>query len=500
MADTLQSILLSHSQNKGPATNMAAAKQAVSFLNNITETIIRSRISSQLGLTFDGDRDLYTVLGYKKDLAFDDYWNMYKRESLGKRVVNAPVESTWRKGVTLIEDDKPENTEFELAWQLLDKRLKIVNKLSRLDKLVGLGDYAILVLGFNDGKELDAPLEGLALELLYIHPYHQKNAYVERWDEDVTSERYGLPVMYKISTARPYNTATKEIRVHFSRVLHVVEGALENDVVGTPRMESVYNRLEDIQKLAGGSAEMFWQGALGGKAFSAKEGTTVDPQALALIQAEIDEYLHGLRRYMRLENMDVQDLSPQVSDPNPHIDAQIKLISGDTGIPQRILVGSERGELASSQDESNWLSRVQERREQYAEPCIIRPFVDMLIERGALPQPATGEYQVKWTDLWSMSEKEQAEVSKTLAEALATYVNASGADTVIPVAFFLEEVLHFNSDQVDRIKQMLTELGFSLQLTREEEEAEAEAAMEAQQKQFGTPPGEEEAGAASQEE
>jgi len=484
MADQLSDMM--KNQSRGPVTNQAAALQ----IKNLTEMVLRSRLATQLGLSFDGNRDLYEALGHKKDLTFDDYWNMYKRGSLGKRVINAPVESTWRKGVQVLEDDTPKTTAFEEAWEKLNDRLKVLNKLTRLDKLVGLGDYAVLLLGFNDGKPLSEPLDGSALDLLYIQPYHQNNAYIEAWEEDTTNERYGLPKIYKLKMSRPYNAAAKEERVHFSRILHVAEGVLENDVVGTPRMESVYNRIEDLQKLAGGSAEMFWQGALGGKAFSAKDGATVDVQALSAIQDEIDEYLHGMRRYMRLTNMDVQDLSPQVSDPNPHIEAQIKLISGDTRIPQRILVGSERGELASTQDESNWLSCVQERRDQFAEPCILRPFIDILIERGTLPKPAD-TYQIKWPDLWSASEKEQADVAKTKTEALAAYINAPGADAVVPVEFFLEEFLHVTPDQIDRIKTMLQALGYSLQPTKEEEEEEAEA-MRRQMEGAGGGTGEEE--------
>ena len=37
------------------------------------------------------------------------------------------------------------------------------------------------------------------------------------------------------------------------------------------------------------------------------------------------------------------------------------MISAETGIPKRILTGSERGELASSQDRDNWFERYPER-------------------------------------------------------------------------------------------------------------------------------------------
>lgn len=467
MADKLSDDLKRFSAYRGTPTG----KNDLERLKALENYITRSRIATQLGLTYDGERDLYTALGYKKDLVFEDYWCMYKRGSLGKRVINAPVESTWRKGFRIQEDEKEENTHFEEAWKELDKTVKISPKLVRLDKLVGLGDYAVLLLGFDDGARFQDQVEPRdGLQLLYVQPYRQDNAVIDSWDEDKNSPRYGLPIYYRLSMSRPYNKGSHEERVHYSRILHVAEGVLENDIVGTPRMESVYNRIEDLQKLAGGSAEMFWQGALGGKAFVPKEGASTQGQQLTDLQDEIDEYYHGLRRYMRLTNMDVQDISPSVEDPNPHIDAQVKLISGDTGIPQRILTGSERGELASTQDESNWLSRIKERREQYAEPVIIRQLIDYLIVMGVLPEPVSGEYTIQWEDLWSASAKEKAEVSKLLTESLASYVNASGADSVIPVEFFLEEFLNLSAEQVERITTLLESLGYSLQDTAEEEE------------------------------
>lgn len=427
-------------------------------LRNLAEVISRMRLSGMLGQSFQGNRDLYSVLGYKKDLVFQDYMLAYRRGSLGKRIINAPVDATWFGDVAVYENQEDEETEFEKKWKELNKKHNIIAKLNRFDKLVGMGQYAILLLGFNDGKDLPDPLEGRASDLIYLQPYHEGNCQIVEWEIDEKNPRYGRPNKYSIKLIRPGIVGEyKESRVHWTRAIHTAGECLENDVLGLPRMESCFNRLSDIDKLAGGSAEMFWQGALGGKAFSTKEGATLDSQTAAAMGEEIDEYIHGLRRYMRLQNMDVQNLSPDlISSPKDYLDIQLDLLAGDTGIPKRILVGSERGELASTQDESNWLTRIEQRRIQFAEPFIMRPFVDRLIEVGVLPEPKDG-YQVDWPDLWSMSDQEQATVSKTRTETIAAYVNAPGIEAVIPEEFFLEEVVGFTREQVDRIEKMLEE-------------------------------------------
>jgi len=425
-------------------------------LRTLAEVISRMRLSGMLGLTFQGNRDLYSVLGYKKDLIFQDYMLTYRRGSLGKRVINAPVDATWFGNVSVYENQEEEETEFEKVWKELNKKHHIIAKLNRFDKLVGLGEYAVLLMGFNDGGELQNPVAGRIGDLIYLQPYHQGNCQIIEWEIDEKNPRYGRPNVYSVKLIRPGIVgAYKESRVHWSRTIHAAGECLENDVLGLPRMESCFNRLSDIDKLSGGSAEMFWQGALGGKAFSTKEGATLDAQTATAMGEEIDEYIHGLRRYMRLQNMDVQNLSPDlISSPKDYLDIQLDLLAGDTGIPKRILVGSERGELASTQDESNWLTRIEQRRTQFAEPFILRPFVDRLIEVGILPEPKEG-YQVDWPDLWSMSDQEQSTVSKTRTETIAAYVNAPGIESLVPEEFFLEEIVGLTREQVDRIEQML---------------------------------------------
>ena len=45
------------------------------------------------------------------------------------------------------------------------------------------------------------------------------------------------------------------------------------------------------------------------------------------------------------------------------------------------------------------MSQIQERHEQFAEPSILRPFIDRLIWLGALPAPVG--YEVEWPSLFT---------------------------------------------------------------------------------------------------
>jgi methionyl-tRNA formyltransferase len=58
-----------------------------------------------------------------------------------------------------------------------------------------------------------------------------------------------------------------------------------------------------------------------------------------------------MERYIKTQGIDIQSLSSPVANPADHVAVQLQFISGITRIPLRILTGSERGELASVQDE-----------------------------------------------------------------------------------------------------------------------------------------------------
>jgi hypothetical protein len=155
----------------------------------------------------------------------------------------------------------------------------------------------------------------------------------------------------------------------------------------------------------------------------------------------MEEFTHNLSRYLRTKGIDVNTLNFDIADPKNYFDMIVSLISATTGIPKRILTGSEQGQLASSQDENNWLARVNERQTDFCEIQVLRPILDWFIEHGVLPEPKDSDYEIKWPDLRTVSDTEKADVALKTSQALANYVNAQGTDMVMPPKQFFEDVL-----------------------------------------------------------
>lgn len=422
------------------------------------ELMTRAALSRILGQSFNGKRNIYETFGYAQEISYSDYLLKYRRHDIAKALIKRPSQDTWSGDLLVTEHGTEEDTALETAWTDMEDRLKLKTKFARLDRLSALGKYGVLLLGFSDCKNnagfKTEVKKKKDLELLYIKPIGQGSSKIESYVTDPSNERFGMPLTYSIKLNNKGNTNDKTIVVHFSRVIHVAWDLMEDENEGTPVMEAVYNRLEDLEKLVGGSAEMFWRGARPGYQGVVDPEFSLSPDAETAIKENIDEYESGLRRFFIHQGIKLEDLAPQVSDPTNHVKVQIQMISAVTGIPQRILMGSERGELASGQDADAWRTLISNRRTEQVEPTIVRPFVDRMLELGIFPPAKTGKYDIIWSDLFAPSEKERAETGKTRAISLSEYAKMPLASEIMPPDLFAKFFLGFTEDQILLVKQM----------------------------------------------
>lgn len=428
----------------------------------------------------DRRRSIDDECGYPKrgTITAEDYRFFYDRFGIATRVVQVLSDESWLTQPEVFEDEDPETeTEFELAWKTLDKQLHgtswyqdaegspVWEHLHRADVLSGIGSYGVLLLGLDDGKELRDPVEGIdesgrkvgnstGRQLLYLRAFDESLVEIPAYEVDRANPRFGQPTKYNITFNDPreqqsgragVDTTTTE--VHWSRVIHLADNLGSSEIFGAPRQRPVYNHLMDLRKLYGGSAEMYWKGAFPGLFF----GTHPEFPEVKVTSASkdaIEQYQNTLQRYLAIPGVTAESLAPQVVDPTPQINVHLEAICVQLKIPKRILLGSERGELASSQDKGTWNDRLQARQLGYLTPRVIVPFADRLITIGVLPEPKG--YSVVWPDLDSLTEQEQATVAVQRTEALAKYV-LGNVNILVPPAEYLTEVLGWSAEKVESI-------------------------------------------------
>ena len=401
--------------------------------------------------------ELYTNLGLPLDLYYSDYVQKYERQDIVSRIVRAPVLGSWRYKPS-VYDDKEKDTAFKKDYEALIEKLRFYYHLTKLDILATLGQYSVLYLGLDDNTDPSIPAVS-ASNVLYLSPIPENRADIQTYDQDTNSHRYGMPDSYTI-TINPEVTESITKSVDHSRVIHVAENTLDSEVYGIPYLKPIFNNLIGLETLAACSPVMYKSGARPGYIAQPEENSIVNDSLIADMRAQLDEYLKKMPRWMYLEGMKITPLPIQVVSPSDHVDVQLKLISAATRIPMRILTGSERGELASGQDERSWLSYLEERRLNVSEKLILRPVIDKLIGLGVLSEPAGGEYTVEWPPLIVKSEKEQAEIALLRAQTFKTRGEAVGGEDDYPLEYVLKDFGKTDEEikaQIDVVEKQIRE-------------------------------------------
>lgn len=378
------------------------------------------RLALLAGLQAGGLRDLYKVFGWTRRLEHQHFLAKYQRQDICRRVVDAPVSAVWADPPAVTGDDT-----FQKAWDDLNAKMPVWHELRRVDTLAGLGRFAVLVIGMDDGGKLDTPAPTKqGTQVIYLQPYGEGSARISAYEENQASARFGLPLMYQItpggfemsgSASQSNVTNSKTFTVHYSRVLHIADNTLESKVYGSSRLECVFNILDDILKVVGGSAEMFWLAANRGLHVDVDKDMELEPTDQAALADEVQEYEDQLRRIIRTRGVKVKSLGSDVADPTGVFDVLMSLLAATTGIPKRVLMGAEAGQLASQQDRANWADRIDERITGYAQPIMLIPFIRLLIDSGVLPAPS--QMSITWPDAFKMNPFERAQTSAQMARS-----------------------------------------------------------------------------------
>lgn len=447
------------------------------FNHLVTNLLITRGTEGLGGLLLDqsGNRDIDSECQYPVALNINVYREFYTRVGLANRVVNVYPDECWSVKPKVYETEDLALTPFEKDWnQFLDKHRPWA-ALHKLDRCAGIGRFGVLLIGLDDGRPLDKPVRGVRDDgtketrgrksprrnVLYLRPLAEDYVRVDTLEKDPYNPRFGQPKTYSVNLdgvgyqqgeyVYPAGSIVNT-PVHWSRILHFADGTESNPWLGTPRLQPVVNMVYDCRKVLGGSAEMFWKGAFPGYSFEtnpnlgdAVEMTDAEKEEL---KDEIDAFQNGLQRYLRLVNMSAKSLAPQVADPSKHMEQLLRLVAAATGVPIRILLGSEAGQLASELDTITWNRRLMLRNTDVLEPCLVRPLVERLILLGALPQPK--QVIVGWQDLNTANDQDKADVALKLTQSLLQYVTSGACNLMTPLMYF-QLILGYSEDEANAL-------------------------------------------------
>lgn len=416
--------------NADGVTSKLKGLGGIRVLNSLIQ---RSGLGRMLS-SFGGRRNYEEIFGWDITITPRAIMQMYNRGGIAKRVVDAKPDAIWaRPPIIWAENDETWNT----AWISFAKDTNLWPTLHKLDKLAGLGQYAILLIGTDKG-DLATPLKK-ASAVTFWQPYGEQSVSIKRWNRDVTSPDFGRPELYTVypegnlegsRTVASTNTGPTRTSfdVHASRVVHVAHGTLEDPVFGQPRMAPVWDYLTDLRKVVGSSSESYWIAANRGLQADVAKDMPLSAEDTAALSEEIEEFYNGFRRFIRTRGVQMKALDNDIADPKGAFDVILTLISGTSGIPKRILLGSEAGSLASTQDKGNWAERIEEEIGLMSQPFIVLPLLKKLIALGIIATPKA-DIQILWPDAYRMSPLERGQTAAQTARTLANITKMFESDS-----------------------------------------------------------------------
>lgn len=411
--------------------------------------------------------------------------------------------------------DKSEKTPFEQdfanlgkgfrgkSWLKTEKDSPIFSYCKRAQRLARCGRYSIIVVGIDDGTDLSKPVKGVSetgsvpvgavrkevaatngmkagfvvncppakdamaqpyvcnadgvepgRQLVYLRVFAETEAEIAAFEMNSSSPRFGQPTSYSVTfgdNESGQGTTTKD--VHWTRVVHVAHTKRSSEVFADPALEASANRIFDLQKLYGGSAEMFWQGGFPGlvveglPAFAGELSFDADE-----MRDTMEKYFNGLQRYLAFTNASAKTLSPTVANPAPHIDKHLEAICIEQGYPKRKFMGSEVGQLASETDDGTANDRIMEHQQGHLTYGVVGALIDRLIWVRVLREPAEENgYKVDWTDLNATSAKDKAAIAVQLTQALAQYASG-GAEQFMTFPDYLVRIWGWSEEDANAVE------------------------------------------------
>jgi len=398
---------------------------------------MRQALQNQLGENIDaeGVNDYYDVFDWDPNPTSTDYYAMALRNPYAFAVTFLPSMTAWRDSPRIV-DENDGDSEFESGLQDLVRTQDLWDVAARADMLAGIGTFGVVVLEFDDVQRTDVSdgdkNDAFAMEvedpssLQGLRPYSRESV------ENVKlggpgSGRWGQPIKYQLDLTDENDEefATEEgpdtMWVHHSRVIHIhSDQLLDDEIRGIPRQQPVYNNLVDIERTLGSAGTLAYRASAWGININISEDYSLEDNGEDL-RKHLARWQAGLENVLQTHGADdVQSLGGEDIDPQPVIDPNVEAISAQKGIPQSVLKGNETGERSTTQDLKEWYGKIQERREQFVTPTIVRALIDRLIQYNIISPPNDGatSYSVEWDPLHEMSQKDKADVQHTRAQAL----------------------------------------------------------------------------------
>lgn len=419
----------------------AALNQQSMFNSNF-----RAGLVAQMG-SDDKRKYAWQEYGWKTNLDFMDFYNLYDRQGVAYGVVNLLNDKCFETNPWVIEgdefDEKRPETPWEKEFRLLAKRSKLWHAFKTADQYRLVGRFAGLILRIADGKEFDQPVDSSKPVIREIICAWEGQLTPDDIVTDTRSEFYGQPAYWTYNEGeviKDDDVPPRNLKIHPDRI--IILGDWRG---GRSFLKAAYNAFVNLEKVEGGSGESYLKNA--GRQMHVNYDKEVNLAQIArdyklddvgqlqeLFNKEARDLNNGGDRLMITQGATATPLVSAVADPSPHYDISIQTVAASTGLPAKVIVGMQTGERASVEDLKQFNKRGQGRREG---PLAMDgdQIVEHLVRIKVISAAPKGETTFMWDDLTEATLSEKL----AFADQMAT-INQKNAGTGEPAVYLTAEM------------------------------------------------------------
>ena len=376
--------------------------------------------------------------GYPDQVSFELAFDAYCRNPLARAAVDKTVGKTWEDNPFLQEfqrdgteggDQGETKVEADIRQRFAD--LRIWQHLAECDRRGLVGAYSGLILRFADSQPFKAPVTrvpGGLLGLVEVIPAWEGQLTVNEWDTDETSDTYGQPKMFSFAeSAVGQQKQPRTFMIHPDRV---IVWSRDGTLNGRSALEPGYNALLDMEKIRGGGGEGFWKNAKSGLSLEIDKDAKIESMAAAMgvgvadvvdkIDEQVEGFNKGFDKSLLLQGITAKPMQVTLPSPEHFFAIALQDFAASRSIPVKILVGSQTGERASTEDAQEWDKTCTSRRTDETIPNVMS-FVTRLVRFGTLPER---DWHLDWAPLGESSMSDKVGLADKMAD-----VNVKMKDT-----------------------------------------------------------------------